>query len=175
MWVVQVSCKSLCVPKAKNIPQVSLQQSGQEMTHGSALSWSKGSRLQLYGKMESGALWCMRCLGKSETIARTLIEGGASLTTCFQGHPVLHDCLIAGWVEVAENMVAKGACLFVLDHRGKSSLHQAAGFKKPQCVEWLLQNGLGPLLEVFSGDAPLSLAKEQRLYQGVAGELLEEV
>ena len=118
------------------------------------------SPMTLWTDGERNALVYACCYGKSASVATTLIQAGASVTACFQGHPVLHYCLIAGWVDVAEKMLARGARLSSCDDAGKTCLHQTAWFNKPLCVAWLLQRGLDPLVEDLSGDTPLSLAKD---------------
>ena len=96
----------------------------------------------------------------SEEIACSLIAGGATVTTCFDGIPLLHLCIIAGWHEASMALVEARANVLCVDHKGRTCLHQAAWFGRVSCAEWLLDMGLDPLEQSERGDTAFSLARE---------------
>ena len=117
--------------------------------------------LQIFWNEENDNLLIYTCLFQfSEQVACTLIASGVSVNTHYQGYSALHYCIQAGWVVAGKAMVEKGASLRSTDHTGKTCLHHAGWFQHVDCVQWLLSEGLDPLMEDLRGDTPFSLARE---------------
>ena len=99
--------------------------------------------------------------GRSERIACMLVaRGGTVHWTGSSKATTLHHACLSGWVDAAEAVLGRGACLNAVDFRGLTCLHYAAWFGQLDCVKFLLSRRGDPLKTDIRGDTPLSLSRE---------------
>eukprot|EP01029_Cantina_marsupialis_P019748 TRINITY_DN45962_c0_g1_i4.p1 TRINITY_DN45962_c0_g1~~TRINITY_DN45962_c0_g1_i4.p1 ORF type:complete len:1582 (-),score=595.33 TRINITY_DN45962_c0_g1_i4:379-5124(-) len=91
-----------------------------------------------------GSLFSFACMGGNKDVVQLLLKRKVfdlNFENAKDGTTPLHDASSKGHSQILECLIDAGFGLEKQDRRGFTALHHAVAVSRPNCIEWLLQNG----------------------------------